>query len=463
MVSRPSVFADLHAPLVQGYALDAIETRQSRVEPRRSGGIRLAGARQPRRSAPRASASGEDLRFEGNGSEGAGLAVGDELVQLTAFPADNEPGPAPAARAARIRRASVRRRSPGTGSAYDALESRSRRQLSAVPGDSSCMDENDFEEFFNALGQEEGEPTYRATYRRGRLTVLRWWAGLVDNGPAATFFAHRERAGAVIADLTVHEDSTATNWRWPTARPAEHWPRPRRQSRCGRKQSASPGSGSPTTSSSWSRSPGPPTRPRSSVGPAGRAGALRARASGPVLSRARASRRSVRCVEATCRLGASCANAPRSRSTRDLRIRQRANAPRCIRSSARSDADRHGRSGWPHSRAFHCRTRSAASCLPHEAALSRRNRVLGKTAPARNLRRPVTGDVCTDDVCRQRPLGTRRGTNLAKFLAGKDNTFRIDVGREAIDQTGPFASVGPAVRGINRRRGRRGRTTEPSG
>ena len=69
------------------------------------------------------------------------------------------------------------------------------------------MDENDFEEFLNDLGQEEAEPTYRATYRRDRLTVLRWWAGLVDNGPATTFFAHRERAGAVIADLTVHEDS----------------------------------------------------------------------------------------------------------------------------------------------------------------------------------------------------------------------------------------------------------------
>ena len=116
MVSRASVFADLHAPLVQGYALDAIEREPADPVPGEAIGF-VSLALDNRAARTPGIGLGHDLRFEGNGSEGAGLAVCDELVQLTAFPADNEPGPAPAARAARIRRASARRRSPGTGSA----------------------------------------------------------------------------------------------------------------------------------------------------------------------------------------------------------------------------------------------------------------------------------------------------------------------------------------------------------
>ena len=69
------------------------------------------------------------------------------------------------------------------------------------------MDEEDFERLFNMMHVEEGDPTFRATYRNGRLTVLRWWNMLIDNGPSSMFFAQRERAGTVIADLTCHQDA----------------------------------------------------------------------------------------------------------------------------------------------------------------------------------------------------------------------------------------------------------------
>ena len=112
-VSRPEVFAALHAPLLQGYALDALE--------------QAAGADAPCDSWAHAAEAflerivnvritehdgigiGRDVRFVQTRVAGAGLVVGDELVQLTAFPAS---GPADAGGetlAARIRRPSRRR------------------------------------------------------------------------------------------------------------------------------------------------------------------------------------------------------------------------------------------------------------------------------------------------------------------------------------------------------------------
>jgi hypothetical protein len=112
-VSRPDVFAALHAPLVQGYALDALEISAGGDAPARPG---TATAQSFLRHVLRARVSehdgiglGRDLRFAQARVAGAGLVVGDELVQLTAF-ADDAPGAANDELAAgRIRRPSRRR------------------------------------------------------------------------------------------------------------------------------------------------------------------------------------------------------------------------------------------------------------------------------------------------------------------------------------------------------------------
>jgi len=112
-VSRPEVFAALHAPLVQGYALDALESAASFEGSTRSG---TQTAEAFLRHVLRARVTehdgiglGRDVRFAQTRVAGAGLVVGDELVQLTAFPeheADSDEGQTPAAR---IRRPSRRR------------------------------------------------------------------------------------------------------------------------------------------------------------------------------------------------------------------------------------------------------------------------------------------------------------------------------------------------------------------
>jgi hypothetical protein len=110
-VSRPDAFATLHRPLVQGYALDALEALGE-------------GAPPPPPSVEQARAfvaelgrtlvtehdgigAGRDVRLAGRGPTGAGLVAGAELVQLTAFAGDDDHGgPAPRTR---IRRPSRRR------------------------------------------------------------------------------------------------------------------------------------------------------------------------------------------------------------------------------------------------------------------------------------------------------------------------------------------------------------------
>lgn len=88
-VSRPQVFADLHGPLVQGYALDAIEHRRAQPPSKGEAEGFLTLALDNRAERSPSIGLGMDLRFEGNGSEGSGLVVGEELVQLTAFPSDD--------------------------------------------------------------------------------------------------------------------------------------------------------------------------------------------------------------------------------------------------------------------------------------------------------------------------------------------------------------------------------------
>ncbi len=88
-VSRPDAFAALHRPLVQGYALDALEAATDGTPPAapsldeaRAFVAELAGTRLTQHDGI---GLGRDARFTGAGVAGAGLLAGDELVQLTAF------------------------------------------------------------------------------------------------------------------------------------------------------------------------------------------------------------------------------------------------------------------------------------------------------------------------------------------------------------------------------------------
>ena len=110
-VSRPDVFAALHAPLVQGYALDALEaplvgdssdvlaTAQEFLD-------RVLGARVSEHDGI---GQGRDARFAEDGVAGAGLVAGDELVQLTAFPDEGRADDGDAVPTSRIGRPSRRR------------------------------------------------------------------------------------------------------------------------------------------------------------------------------------------------------------------------------------------------------------------------------------------------------------------------------------------------------------------
>ncbi len=110
LVSSASVFTDLHAALVQGYALDALEIqarpRVSRGEA--EGFLELAFDNHVERRP--GIGLGEDLRFDGNGSEGSGLAADGELVQLTAFRSTGEDERVDPRPPRRIRRPSQRNR-----------------------------------------------------------------------------------------------------------------------------------------------------------------------------------------------------------------------------------------------------------------------------------------------------------------------------------------------------------------
>jgi hypothetical protein len=85
-VSRADVFAALHGPLVQGYALDALESDETdppSIEDAH-GFVSFVTGTEPRRR--KAIGLGRELRFEADGVAGSGLIHEDELVQLTAFP-----------------------------------------------------------------------------------------------------------------------------------------------------------------------------------------------------------------------------------------------------------------------------------------------------------------------------------------------------------------------------------------
>ena len=112
-ISRPDVFAALHAPLVQGYALDALEHGNAVHAPARpatqTAEAFLRRVLRARITEHDGIGLGRDVRFARTHVAGAGLVVGGELVQLTAFPHD-APGDCDGeAPAARIKRPSRRR------------------------------------------------------------------------------------------------------------------------------------------------------------------------------------------------------------------------------------------------------------------------------------------------------------------------------------------------------------------
>ena len=112
-VGRPEVFAALHGPLVQGYALevlgaDADEAHTPSVEQAR----RWVGAALGAEGDQRPSLGlGADVRFIRNGVTGSALVHEGELVHLTGFPVDGSTTPGSRSNPGSIRRPSRRRTS----------------------------------------------------------------------------------------------------------------------------------------------------------------------------------------------------------------------------------------------------------------------------------------------------------------------------------------------------------------
>jgi hypothetical protein len=110
-VSRPEVFATLHGPLVQGYALDALEAHDAeppRARTARGFALLVTDCEPAQRN--RGVGLGQELRFAAGGVAGTALVKDGELVQLTAFPGDDSgPDGERPARGGRIRRPSRRR------------------------------------------------------------------------------------------------------------------------------------------------------------------------------------------------------------------------------------------------------------------------------------------------------------------------------------------------------------------
>lgn len=89
------------------------------------------------------------------------------------------------------------------------------RQITAPPSDPPPRAANrrgdtidDFDDFELDQGDDcvrvaEQDPTFRATFADGRLTVLLWWPGLPRGGPMRSLLDERDRDGVTIADLTV--------------------------------------------------------------------------------------------------------------------------------------------------------------------------------------------------------------------------------------------------------------------
>ena len=111
-VSRADVFGALHGPLVQGYALDALEAEDADPPSADtvSGFALLITDCEPNHR-ERGIGLGEQIRFAQNGVAGSALVHNDELIQLSAFPEDagDAPTTPPDVQAGRVQRPSRRR------------------------------------------------------------------------------------------------------------------------------------------------------------------------------------------------------------------------------------------------------------------------------------------------------------------------------------------------------------------
>ena len=110
-VSDVEAFASMHGPLVQGYALDALEVADTlapvtpSLDDARDFLALLLGGRAVRNHSV---GLGDTLRSAFGGLAGTGVAVDDELVTLTAFAHDDQGAAASGVQAGRIRRPSRR-------------------------------------------------------------------------------------------------------------------------------------------------------------------------------------------------------------------------------------------------------------------------------------------------------------------------------------------------------------------
>ena len=84
-VSRPEVFTSLHTPLLQGYALDALEVADAPAPSVDEIQSWLDGVLTAHVPESDGIGLGRDVRFDVRAASGAGLVSGRELVQLTAF------------------------------------------------------------------------------------------------------------------------------------------------------------------------------------------------------------------------------------------------------------------------------------------------------------------------------------------------------------------------------------------
>ena len=107
-VSRPEGFAALHGPLVQGYALDALEARGDAAASRGDACAFVEVVQGARLSEHDGIGLGRDARFSEARVGGAALVTGSELVQVSAFAEERGGDGGPVMPAARIRRPSER-------------------------------------------------------------------------------------------------------------------------------------------------------------------------------------------------------------------------------------------------------------------------------------------------------------------------------------------------------------------
>jgi len=107
-VSQPDVLDSLFRPLVQGYALDALESPPADAPTLDEARAMLELMLACRVTEYDGIGLGCDVRADDNGVTGAGVVVADELVQLSVF-VDDEDAETSATRGGRVRRPSRRR------------------------------------------------------------------------------------------------------------------------------------------------------------------------------------------------------------------------------------------------------------------------------------------------------------------------------------------------------------------